>query len=200
VSKVFDMPQVLWCPSNPRALQDGWAFPKAVRNVIVQASEGMSVLHLFGGRADFGTRMDVDAGVRPDVIGNAWIPPFARDSFDCVVLDPPYVGEFRAMSNDRLQCLFCAATWIARKRVIWFHTVWVESPARCVREKSWLVRVGRHCQTRCLQFWKVPPAERKIPPTKVFKSGPAMKYNRWLQQPGGLAFDEPQKPLDRQTE
>jgi hypothetical protein len=190
MKRVFDMPQVLWCGSNPRCQRDGWAFPRAVRKVIVDECEGMSILHLFGGRADFGTRLDIDPSVRPHVIGDAWLPPFGRDTFDCVVLDPPYVGEFRSMSNDRLRCLFGAAAWIARKRVIWFHTVWVESPARCIREKSWLVRVGRHCQTRCLQFWNVPQGDRKLAPPRKWNSGPAMKYNRWIQQPQGLPFGE----------
>jgi len=73
----------------------------------------MSFVHLFGGKADFGVRLDIDAAVKPDVIGDAWLPPFAKDSFDCVVLDPPYVGEFRAMSNDRIRGLFRAAAWLA---------------------------------------------------------------------------------------
>ncbi len=107
------------------------------------------------------------------------LPEILWCSFDCVVLDPPYIGEYRAMSNDRLRYLFRAAAWIARKRVVWFHTCWVESPARCVRGKSWLVRVGRHCQVRCLQFFEV-SAERKLPPVTHFASGPGIKYNHWL--------------------
>ena len=190
MKRVSPLPEVLWCPSNKRRGRDGWSFPKAVRQVILDECEGMSFLHLFGGKADFGTRLDIDPSVCPDVVGDAWLPPFARDSFDCVILDAPYVGEFRAMSNDRLRCLFGGATWIARKRVIWFHTLWVESPARCVREKSWLVRVGRHCQVRCLQFFRVPLSDRKNPPIMRFNSGPAMKYNRWLIQPQQLPFGE----------
>jgi hypothetical protein len=173
------LPEILWCGSNKRCGRDGWSFPRQVSKTIQEECPGMSFVHLFGGKADFGVRLDIDAAVKPDVIGDAWLPPFAKDSFDCVVLDPPYIGEYRVMSNDRLRCLFRAAAWIARKRVVWFHTCWVESPARCVRGKSWLVRVGRHCQVRCLQFFEV-SAERKLPPVLRFNSGPAMKYNRWL--------------------
>jgi 16S rRNA G966 N2-methylase RsmD len=181
------LPEILWCTSNKRAGVDGWSFPRQVEETILKECAGMSFVHLFGGKANFGVRLDVDTAVRPDVVGDAWRPPFARNSFDCVILDPPYVGEFRAMGNDRLRCLFRAAAWIARKRVIWFHTVWVESPARCVRGKTWLVRVGRHCQIRTLQFFEV-SEERKLPPVERFNSGPAMKYNRWLIQPQGLPF------------
>jgi hypothetical protein len=181
-------PEVLWCGSNKRRGKDGWSFPRKVERTILEGCAGMTFLHLFGGRAAFGVRLDVDSRTQPDVIGDAWLPPFARDSFDAVILDPPYIGEYRSMSNDRLRCLFRAATWIARKRVIWFHTCWVESPARCVRGKTWLVRVGRHCQVRCLQFFEVPPAERKLPPVTSFQSGPAIKYNRWLVPQDGLPF------------
>lgn len=181
-------PEILWCGSNKRRGVDGWSFPRAVEQTILREHPGMTFVHLFGGKASFGVRLDVDPRTRPHVIGDAWLPPFARDSFDVAVLDPPYVGEFRAMSNDRLRCMFRAAAWIARKRVIWFHTCWVESPARCVRNKTWLVRVGRHCQVRCLQFFDVPPADRKLPPVKRFASGPAMKYNRWLMDNQHLPF------------
>lgn len=179
---------VLWCGSNPRRSVDGWAFPRDVKNLLLTECEGMSVLHLFGGKADFGTRLDIDPSTKPHVIGDAWLPPFAQGSFDVVVMDPPYVGHFAKMSNQKTRALFAAAAWIARTRVIWFHTVWIESPARCVLEKAWLVRVGRHCVVRCLQFFRTPPAAEKTPPVKFFSSGPAIRYNRWLRQPEGLHF------------
>jgi len=183
-------PEILWCGSNKRAGVDGWSFPRQVERTILAECEGMTFVHLFGGKSSFGVRLDVDPLVRPDVIGDAWLPPFAKNSFDCVVLDPPYIGEYRSMSNDRLRSLFRAAAWVARKRVIWFHTCWVESPARCVRGKTWLVRVGRHCQVRCLQFFEVPGEDRKLPPVGRFNSGPAMKYNRWLVPQQGFSFGE----------
>lgn len=172
---------------------DGWAFPRDVRNLLLQENADLSVLHLFGGKADFGTRLDFDESTRPHVVGDAWLPPFAKDSFDVVIMDPPYVGDFRTMSNQKTRALFAAAAWIARKRVIWFHTVWIESPNRCEMEKAWLVRVGRHCQVRCLQFFKTAESERKVLPVKTFSRGPAIRYNRWLLQPQGFAFrDSPE--------
>ena len=179
-------PEILVCKSHKRRGVDGWGFPKAVRDLLVDVTTGESVLHLLGGRADFGTRLDCDNTTMPHVIGEAWLPPFAKDSFDTVIMDPPYVGDFRTMSNQKTRALFAAAAWIARKRVIWFHTVWVESPVRCVLAQSYLVVVGRHCQVRCLQLFAVPASAEKVPPVKTFSRGPAIKYNRWLLQPQGL--------------
>jgi hypothetical protein len=140
----------------------------------------MTVLHIFGGKADFGIRMDIDPSTKPHVIGDAWLPPFAKDSFDVVIMDPPYVGGFATMSNQKTRALFSAATYIARKRVVWFHTIWMESPARCKAEKAWLVRVGRQCTVRCLQFFTPPGSAEKLDPLKYFTRGPAIKYNRWM--------------------
>lgn len=185
-TKIQAPTEVLRCTSHPRRGVDGWSFPRAVRSFLVTECDSLSVLHLFGGKADFGTRMDIDPGTRPHVVGDAWIPPFARDSFDVVIMDPPYVEGFRTMSNQKTRALFAAAAWIARCKVIWFHTVWIESPARCVLEKARLVIVGRHCHVRCLQIFKVPESELKTPPVKYFTRGPAIKYNRWLLQPQSL--------------
>jgi hypothetical protein len=180
--------ELLWCGSNPKSGKDGWTFPRAVKRCILERTGGGSVLHLFGGMADFGVRMDIDPSTEPHVIGDAWLPPFQRDVFDTVIMDPPYIGGFASMSDQKTRCLFAAATWIARKRVVWFHTIWLESPARCRLEKGYLVRVGRSCAVRALQFFTVPSPDRKLNPVEHFERGPAIKYNRWLKQPQGLAF------------
>lgn len=180
--------EILVCKTHKRRGHDGWSFPKAVRDLLYLETGGGSgsVLHLFGGKSDFGTRLDIDASTNPDVVGDAWVPPFAKDSFDVVIMDPPYIEGFRTMSNQKTRALFAAAAWIARKQVIWFHTVWIESPARCTLAKSYLVVVGRHCHVRCLQFFDVASSDRKVPPVKFFTRGPAIKYNRWLLQPHSL--------------
>src|SRR6266478_6026709 len=166
--------EVIWCAnrSTPNR-RNGWSFPPAVRRQIEQDSEGLTVLHLFGGRATFGSRLDIDPTTRPDVIGDAWLPPFARDSFDVVVLDPPYFH----LNAQVKTALFRAAGWIARERVIWFSTVWASNCAGLRADRAWLVRVGDSCHVRCLQYFAV---ESKPGPVKYFSRGPAMKYNRWL--------------------
>lgn len=172
--------EVLWCP-NGRA--NGWSFPRAVERRLIDDTAGATVLHLFGGRSRFGTRLDVDTIVKPDVIGDAWVPPFQRDSFDYVILDPPYFHMNAASKT----ALFRAAAWIARKQVIWFSTVWQANSGGLRLERAYLVRVGDSCHIRCLQYFNV---ERKFGPVPHFKRGPAIKYNRWLAQPNSLALVE----------
>ena len=75
------------------------------------------MLQLFGGRSTWGTRLDVDPVTKPDVIGNALFPPFKCESFDHVILDPPYTP-----SNGITPIVLTPAACIARKRVWWFHT------------------------------------------------------------------------------
>jgi hypothetical protein len=177
---------ILWCSNRSiHSRKNGWSFPPAVRNQIKRDCEGLSVLHLFGGLASFGVRLDIDLTTKPDVVGDAWLPPFGRNSFDVVVLDPPY---FRLKQQEKNQLLSTAA-WIARKRVIWFHTIWIATDTRLRLERAWFVRVGDTCFVRCMQYF-IPIDERKREPRRFFERGPAMKYNRWLQQPNCLPFPE----------
>lgn len=180
-------PEVLWCGRNNKSRRDGWSFPPAVRELLIRECQGMSVLHLFGGKADFGIRLDVDPATQPHVVGDAWLPPFAKDSFDVVVMDPPYIGEYSNFSGHKINALFSAACWIARRYVVWFHVIWIENPVRLKLHKAWLVRVGRNCAVRGLQVFSVP--DNKLPPVRYFKRGPAIKYNRWLNGTALLPLD-----------
>lgn len=149
-------------------------------------SKGASVYHPFGGRAKFGLRGDIDPIVKPDVIADAWLPPFAQGSFDVVILDPPYVNINQQMKNQLLR----SAAFIAKKRVIWFHTMWIAGAGQSQLrlERSWLVRVGDSCAVRCIQVFKVLPGAAEKP-TNHFSRGPAIKYNRWLIQPERLPLE-----------
>lgn len=183
--------EVLWCP-NPSsgakrlvarggARRTGWMFPPTVEKLLIKECEGLSVLQLFGGDSQFGTKLDIDSETRPNVIGDAWLPPFAKNSFDVVIMDPPYITLNAQMKH----ALFCAANYIARRRVIWFSTIWTAASSGLSSEAAWLVRVGDSCQVRCIQFFTV---REKMSPVGRFKRGPQMKYNRWLAQPGALPF------------
>lgn len=132
------------------------------------------VVQLFGGRAAFGTRLDIDTTVRPHVIGDAWLPPFVRDAFDVAILDPPYVS----INQEMKQQLLRGAAYVAREHVIWFHTMWIASDSRLRFERGWLVRVGDSCAVRCIQVFTV-PAEKSVPRLHCSR-GPAIRYNRWL--------------------
>lgn len=140
------------------------------------------MLHLFGGLAKWGTRLDIDPSTRPHVLGDAWLPPFGKNSFDIVILDPPYIGINQQMK----QALIRGAAYVARERVIWFHTMWIAGDAQCRLERAWLVRVGDSCACRCIQVFRTPKV--KTAPRLHFTRGPALKYNRWLVQPERLPF------------
>lgn len=178
---------VIWC-ANRRGKTGGigWKFPRKVDAFLQSECAGASVLHPFGGRSLFGVRMDIDPIVRPDVVADAWLPPFAANSFDVVILDPPYV---RVCAEERT-ALFRQYVTIARRWVIWFHTMWSAVPAGCSTEKAFLVRVGDNCHCRCLQIFAVKQPKTVVPVTR-FRRGPAMKYNRWLASPQGLPFGDP---------
>jgi hypothetical protein len=182
---------VLWCGTNrPRRKhghrRNGWSFPPAVRELLLQETQGRTVVHLFGGRADFGVRLDLDASLKPDVIGDAFLPPFARDSFDVVILDPPYYR----MSQQESFALNRASAWIARQHVYWLNTVWITTHRELPLERAWLVRWGDYCAVRTLQKFAV--REPKLEPLKPgeFQRGPALKYNRWAKAGEPLPFTE----------
>ena len=176
---------ILWC-SNQRGRRNGngWRFPPKVAKFLQAQFAGQSVLHLFGGQAQFGTRLDIDRSLRPDVIGDAFVVPFKRDSFDVVILDPPYV----TLQAQVKIALFTNAAWIAHRSVVWFHTIWVASAARCSLNHSYLVRVGDQHHVRCLQIFDAPDPARKLSPPTHFTRGPAIKYNRWLVDQARLPF------------
>ncbi len=173
---------VLWCSNQRRRTGNGWAFPPNVSKLLIEITAGQTVLHLFGGQSTFGTRLDIDSTLKPDVIGDAWLPPFKRDSFDVVILDPPYAGINQQMKMQ----LLMAAQWIARNSVIWFHTQWIAGNAGLTADRAWLVRVGDSCSVRCIQVFRSGSGKRL--PAPFFTRGPAIKYNRWLGGQAGLPF------------
>lgn len=175
--------KLIWCGTNrPRKKfgerKNGWSFPPAVRELLLQELEGKTCLHLFGGAADFGVRLDLDPRTRPDVIGDAFLPPFAKNSFDAVILDPPYYQ----MRQQEKVALMRAAGWIARESVYWFHTVWIATDSTMPLDSAWLIRVGDQCAVRVLQRFKVSPTKR--PPLQLheFTRGEPLKYKRWAER------------------
>lgn len=168
-------PEVIWCSNQRTGRSNRWSFPRPVEKKLLELTEGKSVLQLFGGMSRFGLKLDIDPITKPHVIGDAWLPPFARDSFDVVILDPPYYGINQQMKS----VLIRGAAFVARQYVYWFHTQWVAPDSHLTRERSWLVRVGDSCNCRCLLEWRVTAKEKPIPKLH-FTRGPALKYNRWL--------------------
>ena len=167
--------KVLWCPNKKNAeRRPGWSFPLEVEQKIIELSAGGTVLHLFGGQSRFGVRLDIDPRTRPDVVGDAWLPPFAERSFDTVVLDPPY----HELCREELGQLMANAAFIARQQAIWLHQIWAPSQFGLSLERGWVVRVGDSSVVRALQLFR--RNSRDVHPVRYFSRGPGMKYNRWL--------------------
>lgn len=177
--------EILWCQNRTarHSKRAGWSFPHEVETKIMELCAGGSIIHFFGGAARFGFRMDIDPTTAPDVVGDAWLPPFAKASFDTVVLDPPYTS----LPREELFQLLYAASWVARKQVIWLHQIWTPSGAGLSLERGWLVRCGDSLVARCLQVLR--KNGKEIMPMQWFTRGPAMKYNRWLVGEMPLALD-----------
>jgi hypothetical protein len=118
----------------------------------------------------------VDKATNPDVVGDAWIPfkYFRKNSFDIVIIDPPYFS----MNQQEKVALLTNATYLARDLVIWFHTVCIDTDKSLRLKKFYAVRVGTQCAMRCIQVFKVDQKQKRPPITK-FERGPAMTYNRW---------------------
>lgn len=177
-------PEVLWCANRAAGKGNRWSYPPAVEKLLKEITEGRTVLQLFGGLSRWGTKLDIDRTTRPHVIGDAWMPPFRRDAFDVVLVDPPYAGINQQMK----QLLLRGAAFVAREHVIWFHTQWVAPDSYMRRERSWVVRVGDSCACRCVIEWRVVARDKPIPILN-FTRGPAIKYNRWLVGNVGLPFE-----------
>ena len=178
--------EVLWCSNQRQGASNRWSFPPAVERLLRAEFAGKRVVHLFGGRSRFGLRLDIDPVTRPHVYGDAWLPPFVRDAFDVVILDPPYMGINQQMKSALLR----SAAWIAREHVVWFHTQWIAAGGKwCQLDRAWLVRVGDSCAVRCLQVFRT--SAEKTAPRHVFTRGPAIRYNRWLAGEQRLPFDAP---------
>lgn len=145
-------PKVLYCHKRRKySGADGWSFPSEVRDLLLSLTADGSVLHLFGGKADFGVRLDIDPGTQPHVIGDAFYPPFKDAAFDYVVMDPPY----NTLRLDEQAGLCAAAAVVAKRKVIWFHTMWIYPPKYLRLCAAWLVVVGRSCAVRCVQVFDV---------------------------------------------
>lgn len=76
-----------------------------------------STLHLCSGASQLGdVRLDLDVAHRPDIKADAARVPFADDSFDTVLCDPPYNGVFQ-WNHDVLSEL----PRIASQRIVFQH-------------------------------------------------------------------------------
>ena len=186
----------MWCSNQRHRTGNGWSFPPAVERHLRGLTKGQTVCHLFGGQSRFGRRIDIDPIVRPDVIADAWLPPFIQDAFDVVILDPPYVSINQQMKQQLLR----GAAFIAKRQVIWFHTMWIASGGSDLLRlrQSWLVRIGDSCSVRCIQLFEVQSGTKTIP-RPYFTRGPAIRYNRWLTGQNQLPLTKDLNPIGKRV-
>lgn len=89
---------IAWCLPRPRR-KDKYPggfpqhFERRLLELIGCRSNGVKILHPFGGMAEYGIRLDILPGVQPDIIGDAHNLPIRDSCIDVVILDPPYSDE-----------------------------------------------------------------------------------------------------------
>lgn len=85
---------IVWTLPRPAKSRYKGAFPLYFEQNLVQLlGYPDRILHPFGGMAEIGTRVDLNPTLEPDVIADAHALPFEDESFDLVILDPPYSDE-----------------------------------------------------------------------------------------------------------
>lgn len=88
------IPTLVWTLPRPAKSRYKGSFPLYFEQNLQQLlGYPDRVLHPFGGMAEIGVRVDLNPVLEPDVIGDAHALPFEDESFDCVILDPPYSDE-----------------------------------------------------------------------------------------------------------
>jgi hypothetical protein len=89
------IPTETWVLPRPRKNKYKGGFPLHFeRRLWKLLGEPPKVIHPFGGMAEIGERVDINPEVDPDHVGDAHDLHFIRDNtYDCVILDPPYDDE-----------------------------------------------------------------------------------------------------------
>jgi hypothetical protein len=163
-----------------------WSFPVEVAKLIQQETADMSVLHLYGGLAQGGVKLDADPLTRPDVIGNALFPPFACESFDVVIVDPPYKSIYNMPS-----AVLMPAACLAKSFVWWFHTHYQPHVCGLLPNRWWSVLPSKRGPLRCLIEYKRTRQPRGHTMVHNWRTSPEMQPCNWsrhlLQRPLALS-------------
>ncbi len=80
----------LWYLPRPNGTKYPGGFPLHFEKRLFQTYKPASILQPFGGKAEYGLRVDINPLLKPDVVADACCLPFADESFDFVLCDPPY--------------------------------------------------------------------------------------------------------------
>lgn len=147
--------EVWWLPRPPLSRYPG-GWPRHFESKLVKLlGYPQSVLHPFGGKAEVGTRVDVNPDLRPDVVADAHELPFDDNSFEAVICDPPYSNdesrEIYGTGPLRTAAWMREAVRVSSRYVVTYHVRMLPRPrgTRLVRVVVVLLRPGhsaRICQ------------------------------------------------------
>lgn len=85
---------IVWTLPRPPVSKYKGGFPRFFEeNLIKLLGYPQAILHPFGGMAEYGIRMDLRPETNPDIVWDAHNIPYADQTFDCVILDPPYSDQ-----------------------------------------------------------------------------------------------------------
>lgn len=136
-----------WVLPRPRRPFYPGGFPQWFEKKLLEVCRcdrsNASILHIFGGMAEFGKRMDIKAEIKkggivykikPDVIADAHNIPFKGNTFDLVIADPPYSNELSRKIYGTGDLVY--KRWVAeavrvckiRGYVVLYHQKWLPRP------------------------------------------------------------------------
>ena len=129
-----------WCLPRPRRNNPiPGCFPQHFeKKLMALLGWPKKILHPFGGRAEYGLRVDVRPEVFPDILGDAHSLPFKEGAFDCVLLDPPYNLDYsqRLYSTNNIHPVKAAqeAVRVCKEGgwVVWYHLVAMPVPPHTI--------------------------------------------------------------------
>lgn len=176
---------VAWVLPRPSKSKYPGSFPLYFEQKLLRElglTKDADILQPFGGMAEIGTRMDIQESItlsdgriiplHPDVLGDAHHLPFADDSFDLVLLDPPYDDEQskKLYNTGRVKLKFkdytAEAVRVTRLggHIAVYH--WLATPALlgCVLVKRIFIETRTWHRLRCVHIHQKDPvaAARKL--------------------------------------
>jgi SAM-dependent methyltransferase len=137
---------------------------KRVRAIFLDYDASWRVLHLFAGSVPHdnplpGIRVDVNSAVAPDTIADAHRLPFAAETFDLVVADPPYTAEDAKRYGTPMIRRPAVLAETARVTRPGGHLVWLDTMLPMFSKADWhlwgaigIVRSTNHRWRGCMCF------------------------------------------------
>lgn len=151
-----------WCLPRPRRNNPiPGCFPQHFeKKLLTLLSWPEKVLHPFGGKAEWGLRVDIRLDVIPDVLGDAHNLPFGDGEFDCVILDPPYNLEYskRLYQTNNIHSFQATreAVRVCKEGgyVVWYHLVSMPVPPHTILTHRILLETRLHHAARIIHVYQ----------------------------------------------